>query len=168
MTPAAFVMELKRRFPRAKLTAGQEAAFCSQVSRFRPDMELADTLWEHVQTVWPSGADIAKHARRSSGQTDRRSKVHAWPESDCRHCGGEGRITLFGEMLYGTQGAMDEFHVELVGGYSSAATVRFKRDHGVTLVEMFARCACPAGDAETLWAYPKWSGTMIVKRRPMV
>ena len=113
MTPAAFVMELKRRFPRAKLTAGQEAAFCSQVSRFRPDMELADTLWEHVQTVWPSGADIAKHARRSSGQTDRRSKAHAWSETDCRHCGGEGRITLFGKMLYGTQGAMDEFHVAM-------------------------------------------------------
>lgn len=163
LTPWKFTEALMDRFPRARLTNEQQQAFVGSIDKYRLDFELVDTIAETCERAWPALADVAKHASRQKHADRPYLQPHTWSESDCRHCRGEGRLALFGEFLAGAGGS-DEFQIQSAAPYSSqdAAALRFEG----TLIEMFARCVCDAGDAATLGAgIPKWGGHLRHFRR---
>ena len=153
MEPREFADALLARFPRSRLSDEQIDVFCQQASRFKLNFELADALYDNCHSVWPSGADLSKHAHRVEAEGKPWQNPHTWNATDCRHCAGEGRIALF----------TDETRIQLIAPYSSKATMTFRYNH-TDLAERFARCVCSAGDAPTLGkGITKWNGSMYFR-----
>ena len=168
MTPGQFYTELSLLFPRMRLGEKQETAFCNAIRDFHLDMDLLVRVAEHCEKAFPSIADISKHAAKVRADEKPWMRPHTWRKTDCEYCQGEGRIALFGLMVYGVDGGMDEFHVRTVAGYSSGDCVEYRTEDAGRSVEMLGRCKCPAGDAVTIGALPRWDGRERVPRRGVV
>jgi hypothetical protein len=165
MNTAFFIDELTQVFPGKDLTAAQHVAYREKLGRFddQQRQSIYDWILEHCK-FFPKIADVYEAATMLGFLVERDEfKPHVWTPTDCRFCGGSGLMAAMYEQEYerSDAGATQILKLVHVGPYHLSAE-RYSQQ--VNEIRSAFRCACPAGDAETLQkGIQRWSD-----QRPMV
>jgi hypothetical protein len=162
-----FIKELEDAWEK-KYTYKQTQIYLRKLSRFTGE-QLENLLEKLLETsrYRPKLADIWGTARSLGyfNEDEKRARttgIHEWEPSDCPRCGGDGRLSVFMEIMF-------RFDREGIRRQDLKRRRIFRASDGLSIQdyksaqherEFLFRCNCPAGDAATLpTKWPVWKGS---------
>lgn len=166
MTPSEFISEIEGAWD--KELSARQVIIWKRKLEFLGEWQLNDLLEKVVETCryFPKFADVWTAARELGffEEADRKSRttsIHTWKPTGCPLCGGDGRLTVFMAMLYETDdtGRRERLQLRRIFRASDGASIEDYEPQSEERSFLF-RCACPAGDAESLpQSWPRWKNT---------
>ncbi len=152
----SFVDRCNELWPGKELSREQLVIYREKLSQyeFREVGKIYEWLRDNAK-FFPKIADIVEAAKHC-GFSDRVQayEPHRWHATECRLCGGSGKLGVFFEILTNRETGGILRNLKRVMQYeASEPTNRLNQDW----TRFVFRCDCPAGDAKTLeMGIPKW------------
>lgn len=162
MSPREFVFQIEEQWAsKEPLTQVQTQTMIGKLSRFEDvqRQRILDWLLEHckfrpkVPDIFDAARELGMLERTVQSSVDR----HEWHRTDCRLCGGEGRLQVW--QRFWNEGERRASSVTKIYRYGSLEAMEHKPEPGE--YSFIFRCSCHAGDAPTLpQGWPRWSGNV--------